>query len=107
MNDGVRSELMGLTRLRIKVYGVVQGVGFRSFVKRIADELNINGYVMNKEDGSVEILAEGEKKNIDVFLDYVSKGPPGSVVENVIIEYEEPKGNLKGFRIRYASWDFW
>lgn len=98
---------MKIVRLRIRVYGIVQGVGFRSFVKRVADELNISGYVMNMDDGSVEILAEGDEKNINAFLDYVSKGPPGSVVENVIIEREEPKGNLKGFRIRFGTWDFW
>ncbi len=99
--------LMPKVRVRVRVFGVVQGVGFRFFTKRIADELGIEGYVMNLDDGSVEIVAEGEEKVINKFLEYVSRGPPGAVVEDMKVEYEEPKGEFKGFRIIYRYWGYW
>ncbi|WP_129409562.1 acylphosphatase [Marinitoga lauensis] len=48
---------------RYRIYGRVQGVGFRWFVNKIAESLGLNGYVMNMPDGSVEIWAEGKQKS--------------------------------------------
>ncbi|MGC8495599.1 MAG: acylphosphatase [Candidatus Micrarchaeia archaeon] len=50
------------------VHGFVQGVGFRAYVKGIADKNNISGNVRNLEDGSVMVIAQGDKENMKKFL---------------------------------------
>jgi len=64
-----------MEQLKIEIYGSVQGVGFRSFVKRNADELGIKGYVRNSDDGSVLVIAQGDEKILGVFLDKMKEGP--------------------------------
>ena len=61
--------------MHIKVYGRVQGVGYRYFVEKHAVQLGISGWVRNCSDGSVEIMAEGDPQNLDVFIDWCKKGP--------------------------------
>jgi hydrogenase maturation protein HypF len=55
-------------RVRVNVKGIVQGVGFRPFVYRIAVKNNLKGYVKNKGDAGVEIFLEGQDKSINAFL---------------------------------------
>lgn len=75
-------------RLKIKVFGMVQGVGFRPFVADLARELSISGKVKNN-GGRVEILAAGEEKAMEVFLRRLSvSAPEGALVTS--IETEEP-----------------
>lgn len=70
----------------IKVYGRVQGVGFRFFTTRLAKQLNIVGSVENVND-YVEIYASGEKENLDKFVQDTINGPaPASNVEDYTIE---------------------
>ena len=61
--------------MHIKVYGRVQGVGYRYFVEKHAVQLNISGWVRNCSDASVEIMAEGSPENLEVFMDWCKKGP--------------------------------
>ena len=64
---------------RIRLYGIVQGVGFRPFVKREADRAGISGSVLNK--GSyVEIRASGKEEDIRKFIDILQKGSPERAV---------------------------
>lgn len=77
----------------IKVYGLVQGVFFRSTAKEQADKLKISGFAENKPDGSVYIEAEGEKQNLDRFVKWCNTGPSMSQVEKVIMT----EGKLKEF----------
>jgi len=88
-------------RAVIRVYGVVQGVGFRAYIYRIARSLNIVGYVKNLEDGSVLIVAEGSREAIDKLLEYASRGPPAAVVEKVDVKFEPPKNEFNTFYIDY------
>lgn len=78
------------TRL-LKVFGRVQGVGFRPFVYRIAKELNLTGYVLNSTTG-VEIALQGKEENIDKFIEKLKSEPPPlskiEKIENKIIEME-------------------
>ena len=55
-------------RVKINVTGIVQGVGFRPFVYRIAVQNGLTGYVRNRGDAGVEILIEGEDESIQKFL---------------------------------------
>ena len=61
--------------IHIKIYGRVQGVGFRAWAVRQASELNLSGWVRNRIGGCVEILAEGSDINADTFLALCRKGP--------------------------------
>ncbi|MCX6826797.1 MAG: acylphosphatase [candidate division Zixibacteria bacterium] len=83
----------------INVRGVVQGVGFRYWCLRKAKEYNINGYVANLYDGSVEIIAEGNKGLIEDFLGILRIGPTQGKVTDIRTQwYDKPRGYID-FRI--------
>ena len=86
--------------LEIKVYGVVQGVGFRSFARKKAYENGVKGYVRNLSDGSVEIIAEGDRKSLDRFLIEISRGPIFAQVDRVE-KKEIPFRGFESFEIRF------
>lgn len=72
-----------MKEIKIEVFGRVQGVGFRHFAKEQADKLSLSGYVKNRSDGVVLIIAQGEKEQLEVFLHNVQKGPRLSKVDGV------------------------
>jgi len=88
--------LVGVKKLaRISVWGVVQGVGFRPFVYRLAQEHNLKGWVCNTS-GSVEIEVEGDKESLDNFLgDLEVKAPPMARIERVEATFYPLKGYTK------------
>jgi len=67
----------------LKIYGKVQGVGFRYYTHRKAYELGITGYVTNRPDGSVYVEAEGEEDNLELFIRWCEEGPPWARVSKV------------------------
>ncbi|MCK4550065.1 MAG: acylphosphatase [Candidatus Krumholzibacteria bacterium] len=85
--------------VRVRVSGVVQGVGFRYYTHRVAVSLGLDGYVRNRSDGSVEAVAEGNAEIVDLFLEHVAKGPPGSSVRGIAVS-EIPSVGYDGFDIR-------
>ena len=89
------------TSLQVIVYGRVQGVFFRDFVKMRANEIGLTGYVRNLPEGSVEVLAEGERKHLEELIRYLKAGPTASNVENIVIRWAEYSGDYDGFSIRY------
>jgi len=91
---------MAIKRYYIRIYGIVQGVGFRYFAYRLATNMGISGYVKNMPDESVEIEAEGPEGILEEFIRRVEEGPPAAVVEKVIKE-EIPATGEKGFEIRH------
>lgn len=70
-------------RARVRVYGAVQGVGFRYFVRQSARRLDLAGYVLNRPDGSVELEAAGSHDGVGELLRTVAHGPPMAHVERV------------------------
>ena len=91
-----------MKRVHVLVRGVVQGVGFRTFVRRHARKLGVKGFVRNLPDGfTVEIVAEGPDDAIEQLISIVRKGPPGAIVEDIDIEYEEPRNEFNDFEILY------
>jgi acylphosphatase len=66
-----------------QVRGLVQGVGFRWFVSRRADQLGLRGWVRNLRDGSVEVVAQGPESVLEVMHEALRRGPPGARVERV------------------------
>jgi acylphosphatase len=69
--------------MRIRVSGVVQGVGFRWFVREEARRLALTGWVRNEADGSVLLEAAGTPRAMEALIVAVSVGPPGSHVRHV------------------------
>ena len=74
---------------RIYVLGFVQGVGFRRFVKKNALKLGLKGYVTNLTDGRVQIVASGNKEDIEKLLKICEKGTFFSDVKSVALEWEK------------------
>jgi len=89
----------GSKTVRVRVSGVVQGVGFRYFTHREAVRLGLGGYVRNRSDGSVEAVAEGDGETVDLFLERIAKGPPGSRVRGITVS-ELPFVGYDSFEIR-------
>lgn len=88
--------------LDIQVRGVVQGVGFRPFIYRLAKKYLINGWVLNATDG-VFIHAEGEAKHLDEFVLEVSENPPAASQVTEIELGEVPVEDFKSFEIRFSD----
>lgn len=92
--------------LKIQVSGRVQGVLFRDFTRRQARSLGLVGFVMNKNDGSVEIVVKGEEEKINHLIKKVKIGSVFSKVTNVVVEPYISNEEFKNFDIRYSSfWD--
>jgi acylphosphatase len=84
-------------RLHAYIEGYVQGVGFRYFVLRTAQEHNLTGWVRNRYDGRVELVAEGQLADLNRLLAQVRQGPPSSDVRNVNYEFTEAQGEFNRF----------
>ena len=90
-----------MRRAVIRVYGLVQGVGFRSWVLRRARRLGLRGFVRNELDGSVLIVAEGDEESIKRLAEECWRGPPLASVERVDVEWSEYRGEFDDFVIEY------
>lgn len=90
-------------RLEARVHGVVQGVGFRAFVRRKASELGLAGYVANRPDGTVEVRAEGPGESLDRLHAALEQGPPAGSVEKVESSRSDATGEFDGFSVRFRS----
>jgi acylphosphatase len=95
-------EMPDVAQLSVTVHGLVQGVSFRYFVRNVARELGLKGYVRNLASGdAVEIKAEGEKPRLHRLLGQLKTGPPGARVEKVDIDWSDYTGQFDNFGIRY------
>jgi acylphosphatase len=88
-----------VTRQRVVVRGLVQGVFFRDTVRRRAQAVGVAGWVRNNWDGSVEAVFEGEAEAVARLVELCRRGPRGARVDRFEVVDEEPHG-LHGFEIR-------
>ncbi len=86
--DGRKSTLRAVVR------SYVQGVGFRVFVCSAAWQCGVKGYVKNMPDGTVQIIAAGEKSSVERLLDEVWRGPAGAHVTSVDTDWQD--GEVEG-----------
>lgn len=91
---------MIVVQYQIRVYGRVQGVGFRYAARNHARSLQLKGWVENHPDGSVHLLINGEFEACMEFLAWCRKGTGYSWVEKVEMDEMEP-GKLRSFSVRY------
>ena len=87
--------------LNVLIKGRVQGVGFRYFTKNKAKELHLSGWVRNLPDGSVETMVMGPFSVLEQLLHCLKKGPVGSHVESVEVQWLSEPQEFKGFEIRF------
>ncbi|MBI3537412.1 MAG: acylphosphatase [Chloroflexi bacterium] len=80
--------------------GLVQGVNFRVFVQQRARELGLIGYVCNRADGAVEIIAEGSREILERLVDAARRGPPSAHVESVDAQWSAATAEFHRFEIR-------
>jgi acylphosphatase len=95
-------KITDTAHLSATVYGRVQGVYFRYFVRNIARKLGLKGYVCNLASGdAVEVQAEGEKLQLNKLLEQLKVGPPGAWVKGVEIDWSDSSGQFTDFSVRY------
>ncbi|MEM3550041.1 MAG: carbamoyltransferase HypF [Candidatus Bathyarchaeia archaeon] len=91
-------------RLKVRITGIVQGVGFRPFVYRTAVKNGLKGYVKNTGDACVEILLEGSEKTVRMFLrDLQEKKPPLAKIHEVTVTELEGEDEYLEFKIQKSS----
>lgn len=81
--------------------GMVQGVGFRFFVREQASRFGVRGWVKNLSDGSVEVYAEGDEETLSEFIERVEEGPRFGRVTDMEMERLEPSHVFTGFSIQF------
>ena len=86
-------------RFHANIEGRVQGVNFRYFTMENARSLGITGWVRNRWDGSVEVVAEGTRQNLDNLTNKLRNGPPSAVVTNIQFDWQAPTGEFSDFRV--------
>jgi acylphosphatase len=86
-------------RLHAVITGRVQGVAYRYFAQRHAQACGVTGWVRNLFDGRVEILAEGERERLDLFLTRLREGPRMAAVDAVDVRWDAYTGEFAGFEI--------
>ncbi|MBS7627304.1 carbamoyltransferase HypF [Candidatus Bathyarchaeota archaeon] len=94
------SEKDKKARAMVRISGLVQGIGFRPFVYRLAFEKGLKGYVKNLGDAGVEVLIEGKEVDIKAFLaDFKDKRPPQALYTKIDVEWLDYRGEYNTFTI--------
>ena len=90
-----------MERLHAVVRGDVQGVGFRYFVQRKAQQLGLQGWVRNNDDGTVELVAEGRRDQLEQLKRALQEGPRMARVDRVDTHWSAGTGTLRGFELAW------
>jgi acylphosphatase len=88
-----------LHRVEITVHGRVQGVAFRFYTQSQARQLGVTGWVRNNADGTVRILAEGTRAELETFLAWTGRGPDHARVDRQDTHWSEASGRFQEFNI--------
>ncbi len=86
-------------RLHAVVHGLVQGVNFRYYTTLTAQALSLTGWVANRTDGTVEVVAEGPRPALDQLLGFLHHGPSHADVERVDAEWLAATGEFARFQV--------
>jgi acylphosphatase len=88
-------------QINCKIIGRVQMVMYRDFACRNARKLGLKGFVRNEPDGSVSVIAQGERALLEQLIERLREGPMLANVENVEVEWGEAKAVYENFDIEY------
>ncbi len=94
---------MGTRRVSLRIRGKVQGVFFRESTRQEATRLGLTGWVRNRDDGSVEAVAEGEPAALEEFIRWCHRGPQAARVTDVERTESEPTGEFRAFTVERTS----
>ena len=94
-----------MTQLHAVVHGRVQGVNFRYYTVREASTLGLTGWVRNRPDGTVEVLAEGPRARLQQLEAFLHHGPPSALVTGVEASWGPASGSYHTFKVRYDTAD--
>jgi acylphosphatase len=94
--------MMENIRVRLIVEGRVQGVWFRESTRREAERLGVQGWVRNRREGSVEVVAEGPEENVGKLVAWCHHGPPSARVTRVHETLEAFQGEFASFEVVYS-----
>ena len=86
-------------RVHVVVSGKVQGVFFRSNIKKLADELKISGYVRNVDVDKREAVFEGDVKSVESLVEFCKEGPENAEVSAIIVDEQNYKGEFRNFSV--------
>ena len=84
-----------------RIQGIVQGVGFRWYVTKNAQQLGLKGYTKNLMSGEVYTVAEGEKLKLEDFFKRLKIGPMHADVRDASIKWREPQNEFTSFEIKH------
>jgi acylphosphatase len=90
-----------MKEIEARISGNVQGVNFRSFVKKKADNLWLSGTVENIPDFKVRVIAQGSEEKLERLIEYLWKGPFTAKVSNVEVIWREVEEKYQNFKINY------
>ena len=86
-------------RVHAKIFGRVQGVNFRFYTRLTAAQIGLKGWVRNRADGSVEVVAEGTPEQLAELIQFLNKGPESAFVSRVEIDWLAATGEFADFQI--------
>lgn len=90
-----------MERAHVTVRGRVQGVYYRASARDRARQLRLSGWARNCPDGSVEIVAEGDRIQLEQLITWSRHGPPAAVVTSVEVEWQTATEEFAGFTVKY------
>lgn len=89
-----------MIRARLLIQGRVQGVGYRANTRRMANKLNLKGWVRNLRNGDVELLVEGPEVEVDRLIVWCHRGPTSAYVSKVRVEKSKATLEFNGFAVK-------
>lgn len=90
---------MARVRIQVCYTGQIQGVGFRYTVRTVAQGFEVVGLVRNLLDGRVEVLAEGDRPELEAFREAIQESGLGSLIRQEVVSWSEAQGGFRGFEI--------
>ncbi len=88
-----------MKNLRVKIYGKVQGVFFRVFIKKEAEKIGLVGWIRNEKESTVIVEFEGEIDKLKELIRQCKKGSPASKVEKIDYEFSDELQGYNSFKI--------
>lgn len=95
--------MTAIEQLHVIVKGRVQGVSFRYYTRQQAFRLGIVGWVQNNPDGTVEVMAQGNREQLEELLDFLHVGSPAARVTDLDVQWNPAAEPLNHFSIRYPT----
>jgi acylphosphatase len=97
----MKEQVPAQHRLQALMHGRVQGVSFRYYTQRRATELGLTGYVRNLWDGTVQVIAEGQRPELEELLAFLRVGPRAALVTQVEARWTTSTSDFHRFEVRY------